>query len=141
MADPVKNKRLVFERPFTCVIREEDMPDAAGDQLLVKTACSAISAGTEMLIFQGRFPEGMAADATLPSYQGRHLAYPLTYGYSSVGIVEAAGPSADPAWVGQRVFAFQPHQSHFAVPVAQLIRVPAMRMRCSWQIWRRPSTW
>lgn len=118
-------KRLYFTRPFTCTIREENLPDVAGDRLRVKTACSAISAGSEMLIFKGRFPEGMAADATLPSYQGQRLAYPMTYGYSSVGIVETAGPSADPAWVGQRVFAFQPHQSHFAVPAGELVRVPA----------------
>ena len=121
----MKNKRLYFQAPFTCTIREEDPPAAQGNRLLVRTRCSAISAGTEMLVFQGRFPEDMAVDATLPTYDGQRLAYPLAYGYSSVGTVMAAGPMADPAWVGQRVFAFQPHQSHFAVPAGELIRVPA----------------
>ena len=121
----MKNKRLYFQGPFTCTVREEDRPAAQGDRLLVQVSCSAISAGTEMLIFRGRFPEGMAVDATLPTYDGQRLAYPLAYGYSSVGTVVAAGPLADPAWVGQRVFAFQPHQSHFAVPADELIRVPA----------------
>ncbi len=121
----MKNKRLYFQAPFICTIREEDPPEAQGDRLLVQVSCSAISAGTEMLIFQGRFPEGMAVDATLPTYDGQRLAYPLAYGYSSVGTVTAAGPQADPAWVGRRVFAFQPHQSHFAVPADELIRVPA----------------
>ena len=121
----MKNRRLYFEHPFTCVVREEDLPEAAGDRLLVQVRCSAISAGTEMLIFQGLFPEGMAVDASLPSYDGQRLAYPLAYGYSTVGTVLAAGPLADPGWVGERVFAFQSHQSHFTVPATELIRVPA----------------
>jgi len=121
----MKNQRLYFQGPFTCVVQEEDLPAAREDRLLVQVSCSAISAGTEMLIFQGRFPEGMAVDATLPSYAGQRLIYPLTYGYSSVGTVVAAGPLADPAWIGQRVFAFQPHQGFFAAPAAEVIRVPA----------------
>jgi 2-desacetyl-2-hydroxyethyl bacteriochlorophyllide A dehydrogenase len=120
----MKNNRLYFTAPFTCTVREEDPPEAQGDRLLVQAHCSAISAGTEMLIFQGRFPGGMAVDAALPSYAGQRLAYPLSYGYSSVGTVVAAGPLADSAWVGQRVFAFQPHQSHFAASADGLIRVP-----------------
>jgi 2-desacetyl-2-hydroxyethyl bacteriochlorophyllide A dehydrogenase len=121
----MKKRCLYFEKPFTCIIREEPLPEAREDQLLVRTTCSAISAGTEMLVFKGRFPAGMALDASLPSLAGQSFAYPLTYGYSSVGTVVAAGPLADPAWVGGRVFAFQPHQSHFLAQAAELIRVPS----------------
>jgi 2-desacetyl-2-hydroxyethyl bacteriochlorophyllide A dehydrogenase len=120
----MKNRRLYFEQPFACNVREEPLPEAREDQLLVRTTCSAISAGTEMLVFQGHFPAGMTLDATLPSLAGQPFAYPLTYGYSSVGTVVAAGPLVDPAWVGVRVFAFQPHQSHFVAQAAELIRVP-----------------
>jgi 2-desacetyl-2-hydroxyethyl bacteriochlorophyllide A dehydrogenase len=120
----MKNRRLYFEQPFACNVREEPLPEVREDQLLVRTTCSAISAGTEMLVFQGRFPAGMNLDATLPSLAGQPFAYPLTYGYSSVGTVVAAGPLAGPAWVGARVFAFQPHQSHFVAQAAELIRVP-----------------
>lgn len=121
----MKNRRLYFEQPFACNVREEPLPEAREDQLLVRTTCSAISAGTEMLVFQGLFPAGMTLDATLPSLAGQPFAYPLAYGYSSVGAVVAAGPLADPAWVGARVFAFQPHQSHFVVQPEELIRVPS----------------
>jgi 2-desacetyl-2-hydroxyethyl bacteriochlorophyllide A dehydrogenase len=120
----MKNRRLYFEQPFVCSVREEPLPEAREDQLLVRTTCSAISAGTEMLVFQGRFPAGMMLDASLPSLAGQPFAYPLAYGYSSVGTVVAAGPLADPAWVDARVFAFQPHQSHFVAQAAELIRVP-----------------
>ena len=121
----MRNRRLYFEKPFACAVREEPLPEAREDQLLVRTTCSAISAGTEMLVFQGRFPTGMTLDASLPSLAGKPFAYPLAYGYSSVGTVVAAGPLADPAWVGARVFAFQPHQSHFVAQAAELIRVPS----------------
>lgn len=120
----MKKRCLYFEKPFACAVREEPLPEAMGDQLLVQTSCSAISAGTEMLIFQGRFPTGMAVDETLPSYAGQPFAYPLAYGYNSVGTVVAAGPEADPSWMGQRVFAFRSHESHFVAQASELIRVP-----------------
>jgi 2-desacetyl-2-hydroxyethyl bacteriochlorophyllide A dehydrogenase len=120
----MKTRCLIFEKPFTCAIREAPLPEARGDRLLVAARCSAISAGTEMLVFQGRFPPGMALDAALPGYAGKAFSYPLAYGYSSVGRVVAAGPRADAAWVGRRVFAFQAHQSHFVAPAAELIPVP-----------------
>ena len=115
---------LLFEKPFKCTLRETPLPELREDALRVAVRCSAISAGTEMLIFEGRFPAHMPLDATLPGYAGQPFAYPLAYGYASVGRVVAAGPEADPAWVGRRVFAFQPHQSHFAVPAAELIPLP-----------------
>jgi 2-desacetyl-2-hydroxyethyl bacteriochlorophyllide A dehydrogenase len=121
----MKNHCLFFEEPFRCAVREEPLPEANDDRLLVQAHCSAISAGTEMLLFQGCFPEGMALDATLPAFAGQRSVYPVAYGYSSVGTVLAAGPQADPAWIGQRVFAFRPHQRFFAAPAAELIRVPA----------------
>jgi 2-desacetyl-2-hydroxyethyl bacteriochlorophyllide A dehydrogenase len=118
------NRRLIFEKPFDCRLQETPLPEVRENRLLVETRCSAISAGTEMLVFQGRFPPGMAVDAALPGYAGRAFAYPLAYGYAGVGRVVAAGPRADADWVGRRVFAFQPHQSHFAVPAAELVPVP-----------------
>jgi 2-desacetyl-2-hydroxyethyl bacteriochlorophyllide A dehydrogenase len=120
----MKNRCLYFQKPFTCAIREEPLPEAREDQLLVQTHYSAISAGTEMLVFQGHFPAQETVDATLPAYVGRRFEYPLAYGYSCVGKVIAAGPLAESGWIGERVFAFQPHQSHFVVPAAELIRVP-----------------
>jgi 2-desacetyl-2-hydroxyethyl bacteriochlorophyllide A dehydrogenase len=120
----MKTRRLVFEKPFTCALREDHLPEVREDRLLVEACCSAISAGTEMLVFEGRFPEGMAVDAVLPGYASQPFAYPLPYGYSSVGRVVDAGPRADASWIGRRVFAFQPHQSHFAVSAAALVPVP-----------------
>ena len=120
----MKSFGLYFEKPFRCAVREAPLPEPRGDELLVQASCSAISAGTELLVFKGQFPAGMAVDAALSSYEGQRFEYPLTYGYSSVGRVVAAGPTADLAWIGERVFAFQPHGSHFTARAPELIRVP-----------------
>ncbi|MDR7090217.1 zinc-dependent alcohol dehydrogenase [Cellvibrio fibrivorans] len=94
------------------------------DELLVEVECSAISAGTEMLVYRGQIPNDMALDATITALQDQQQ-YPLQYGYASVGIVKTIGTNVDTKWLGQRVFAFQPHSSHFIATPANLIPVPA----------------
>ena len=120
----MKNRCLYFEAPLKCALREERLPAMGSDQLLVQARCSAISAGTEMLVFKGRIPPGMRVDDTLPSYTGQRFEYPLAYGYSSVGEVVAAGAQVNPDWIGQRVFAFRPHQSHYLARATDLVRLP-----------------
>ena len=61
-------------------------------QVLVRTEVSAISPGTEMLIYRGDFAGDLAIDETIDSLAGR-LAYPMRYGYSAVGRVIALDPA------------------------------------------------
>jgi len=72
----VKRKTLYFTAPRQVELREETLPALGADNILVETMCSAISAGTEMLIYQGRFPRDLETDSvisTLRSGQGsRH---------------------------------------------------------------------
>jgi 2-desacetyl-2-hydroxyethyl bacteriochlorophyllide A dehydrogenase len=89
-------------------------------QLLVANRLSAISAGTEMLIYRGLAPREMETDTTLPALRGL-LRYPLSYGYASVGQVVEVGPGVDPRWRGRRVFAYQPHASHFVTQVDEVL--------------------
>lgn len=114
---------LFFKQPLTMELRELPMPEPAPDQVLVTTHLSAISAGTEMLVFKGLFPEHMAVDAAIASLSGR-FRYPLAYGYSCVGQVVAAGFRVDPGWIGRRVFAFHPHESHFVASPEDLLPLP-----------------
>ncbi len=120
----MNNRCLYYTAPLKCAVREEALPDIGPEQLLVEVRCSAISAGTEMLVFTGHIPAGLQVDETLPSYAGQRFAYPLAYGYSSVGKVVAAGAHVNSGWIGQRVFAFRPHQSHYLAPADELIRLP-----------------
>src|SRR5262245_49229788 len=108
----VKRKILYFTAPRQAELREETLPVLGADEVLVETACSAISAGTEMLIYQGRFPRDLETDSVISSLRG-NLKYPLPYGYACVGKVKETGRQVDESMRDQLVFAFQPHTSHF----------------------------
>lgn len=119
----MKQLSLLFKQPLTTELREMPVPEPAPDQVLVANRLSAISAGTEMLVFQGLFPENMAVDTAIASLSGR-FRYPLMYGYSCVGKVVAAGSCVDHSWIGRRVFAFHPHESHFVSLPEELLPLP-----------------
>jgi threonine dehydrogenase-like Zn-dependent dehydrogenase len=119
----MKKLSLNFVQPLTTELREQPMPEPTPDQVLVATRLSAISAGTEMLVFKGLFPEHMAVDATIATLADR-FQYPLAYGYSCVGSVVAVGARVDPGWIGRQVFAFHPHESHFAASPQDLLPLP-----------------
>ena len=120
----MKRLALYFTAPGQVSVREEGLPTPGNGQLLVQSLLSAISPGTELLIYRGEFPPGLPLDENIPSLQGG-FSYPLQYGYATVGRVIAAGPGADPAWEGRLVFAFQPHASYFNSEPGGLIPVPA----------------
>jgi threonine dehydrogenase-like Zn-dependent dehydrogenase len=89
----------------------------------VRTVISAISPGTELLIYRGQAPTDMPADETITALSGT-LAFPLTYGYATVGRVIAVGSLAEREWQGRLVFAFRPHASHFLSAPADLLPIP-----------------
>ncbi len=119
-------KRLgaVFKKPLEVAVEAGPVPRPGKGEVRVDARLSAISSGTEMLVFNGRCPENLTVDDTIDSLSGGGFHYPIRYGYSSVGVVSAAGAGVDPAWVGRRVFAFRPHESHFTLPPESLIRIP-----------------
>jgi hypothetical protein len=51
-----KARTLFFTAPNRVEIRETTFPELQADEVLVETICSAISAGTEMLVYRGQFP-------------------------------------------------------------------------------------
>jgi 2-desacetyl-2-hydroxyethyl bacteriochlorophyllide A dehydrogenase len=115
---------LFFEAPCRVAVREEPLSPPAAGQVVVETRVSAISPGTEMLIYRGRVPQGMAVDAALPSLAGG-FAFPLAYGYAAVGRVVELGDGVGPEWRDRLVFAFHPHASHFLAAPDELLPVPA----------------
>jgi len=119
----VKAHQLWFTNPRAVEIREQPLPALEPGQMLVKSVCSAISAGTEMLVYRGQLPTDIALDASLAVLQ-QQAAYPLQYGYACVGQVEKIGAGVDAAWLDKRVFSFQPHASHFVATPDQLIVLP-----------------
>jgi 2-desacetyl-2-hydroxyethyl bacteriochlorophyllide A dehydrogenase len=118
------NRQTVwFTAPERVEVREEIWPRPGLGQVAVRVLCTAISPGTELLVYRGQFPEDMAADETLSALAGA-LAYPLRYGYAALGEVLEVGPEVEPGWRGRRVFAFQPHASGFTARVDELLPVP-----------------
>lgn len=115
--------QLWFTAPFEVQVRTESLPAPGPGEVRVRSLYSAVSAGTELLLYRGQLPQDMALDSTLDALQ--HAAqYPVQFGYACVGEVQQVGSGVDPDWEGQRVFSFQPHASHFTARPEQLITVP-----------------
>jgi 2-desacetyl-2-hydroxyethyl bacteriochlorophyllide A dehydrogenase len=123
VAGGVKTKELVLAGPRRIEIEEHLAPTLTGAQVLVQTWVSAISAGTELLLYRGEAPPEMQADGNLPALAGT-LAFPLRYGYSAVGEVIALGPAASAELLGRTVFAYHPHASHFPAAADELFPLP-----------------
>lgn len=119
----MKRKTLYFTAPGQVELREETLPAPGADDVLVETICSAVSAGTEMLIYQGRFPREVETDSVIPGLRGE-FKFPLAYGYAAVGRVRETGTQVDRSWRDRFVFAFQPHTSHFLAPAGSVLLVP-----------------
>lgn len=109
--------------PGKVEIRQEEFEPASGQDLLVATVRSAVSAGTELLFYRGQIPSGMSVDSTIDSLQD-HAEYPLKYGYAAVGRVVEVQRKEDKQWLDRIVFSFQPHQSSFWAPPDALIPLP-----------------
>ena len=119
----MKRKTLYFTAPREVEVREETLPELGAHDVLVETICSAISAGTEMLIYQGRFPQDLETDSVISTLRGG-FQYPMAYGYASVGVISATGPQVDRSLRDQLVFSFQPHTSHFVTTLDSIFPIP-----------------
>ena len=107
---------LIHTAPRCVEIKELPTPRPAAGEVLVRTVCSGISGGTELLVYRGEVSSEWALDDTIEALGGT-FTYPFPYGYACVGeVVES----------GRAVFAFHPHQDVFAARVGELIPLPAV---------------
>jgi 2-desacetyl-2-hydroxyethyl bacteriochlorophyllide A dehydrogenase len=100
-------------------LRAETLPPPAADAALVRTLATGVSRGTESLVFAGRVPTSQHAAMRCP-FQAGAFPFPVKYGYSAVGVVEAGAPGL----IGRRVFCLHPHQDRFVAPASMLHLVP-----------------
>jgi 2-desacetyl-2-hydroxyethyl bacteriochlorophyllide A dehydrogenase len=119
----MQRRALFFTGPYSVAIQSEDTPTPSQGEVLIRTRLSAISPGTEMLIYRDQMPKGMASDTTIAALEGQ-LVYPFKYGYAAVGEIVQCGPGVAEEWLGKNVFAFNPHESHFTAKVASLHSLP-----------------
>src|SRR5205085_11007111 len=91
----------------------------APGQARVGAVSSALSRGTERLVFSGRVPESEFERMRAPFMSGT-FPFPVKYGYAMVGRVED-GP-AD--LKGRLVFALYPHQTVFNLAAENIVPLP-----------------
>src|ERR1700738_4235016 len=80
-------------------IREQQLRSPAPGELLIRTRRSAISRGTESLVFRGEVPQSEWRRMRCPFQEGEFPG-PVKYGYAVAGIVEY-GPAE---WCDRRGF-------------------------------------
>ncbi|ULO25492.1 chlorophyll synthesis pathway protein BchC [Methylocystis sp. SB2] len=114
---------IVLEEPGRLALSRLPLDAPGTDDVVVETAWSGISTGTERLLYSGRMPD----------FPG--MGYPLVPGYETVGEIVEAGPDSGYS-VGQRVFApgatcygavrglFGGAASHLVVKGARVAAIP-----------------
>jgi threonine dehydrogenase-like Zn-dependent dehydrogenase len=91
-------------------ILEQALPEPGPGELRIRTRYSAVSRGTESLIFEGRVPRTEFARMRAPFQEGEFPS-PVKYGYINVGVVES-GPAS---LRDREVFTLFPHQTRFNI--------------------------
>lgn len=119
MTNENRARALWITGPGKAEIREETVPDPSAGEVLVRTTYSAISRGTEALVFTGAVPPSEYARMRAP-FQAGDFPAPVKYGYINVGVVER-GPDA---LIGRAVFCLYPHQTRYVVPAASVYPLP-----------------
>ena len=103
-------------------LRDEPLPDLGPDEVRIQAVASAISQGTELLVYRGQVPPDLGLD--LPTLRGS-FHFPIKYGYASVGRVVEVGPAVETLGVGDLAFVLHPHQTEYVVPAALAVRLPS----------------
>ncbi len=112
-------RSLWYTAPHTVEIRSQRLPQLPPGWLTIETQFSAISRGTEQLIWCGAVPESEWQRMRAP-FQDGNFPFPVKYGYSAAGVV-IDGPAE---WIGANTFALYPHQDIFALPTDHVTRLP-----------------
>ncbi len=110
---------LWYSGPGQSEIRKTTLEAPAPGEVRVRALYGALSRGTERLVLAGQVPESEFERMRAPFMSGA-FPFPVKYGYSTVGQVEAGLQSL----VGQTVFVLHPHQSVFNVPAEAVAVLP-----------------
>ena len=118
-ADQKTARSLWYSAPGSAEIRGEPLAAPGEGEVRVRALYSAISRGTERLVFAGRVPPSEYERMRGPFMAGA-FPFPVKYGYAVAGRVERGPAELD----GRIVFALHPHQDVFIVPAEALVPVP-----------------
>jgi len=121
IGNELKARALWFTAPRTATLRVETVEPPGPGEVRVKTIASAVSAGTEMLVYRGEVPRDLRLD--LPTLAGSY-GFPIKYGYAAAGRVLDTGPGVENLSQGDPVFVHHPHQDILLVPAQMPVRLP-----------------
>ena len=106
------NKTVVFTSAGEVELQDKEMPKPAAGEVLIETEVSLVSTGTELTFLSGECPEN--------SKWSGYIHYPMTSGYSNVGIVKETGEGVSKEWIGKRVASFSKHAQYVIAKEAEL---------------------
>ncbi len=118
-ASRLRAQACLLKKPRHAEIREMQLTAPTKGQALVRTLFTAISRGTESLVYEGRVPLSEHKRMRAPFQEG-DFDGPVKYGYINVGVVEEGPAELE----GKRVWTLFPHQTRFVVPVSALTVLP-----------------
>lgn len=88
---PTTTRAVVIAQPGQVTLQEVALRAPGPDDVVIRTAYTSISAGTERMLLAGQMPHPQ-------------LQLPVVPGYETVGQVVAAGENVDVAWLGRWVY-------------------------------------
>src|SRR6266404_7008828 len=112
-----------FASPRTIELRTSNVLPPGRGEVRIEALASGISHGSELMVYRGEVPSGIALDSTLPTLQGS-FSFPVKYGYASVGRVVDVGSGINELAEGDLVFSFNPHETCYTVPATVVIKLP-----------------
>jgi len=117
----MQREALAFwlREPGVGEIRRTALAPPRAQEVAVRTLRSAVSRGTESLVFGGHVPPSQY-DAMRAPFQDGDFPGPVKYGYLNVGLVEDGPPELR----GRTVFCLHPHQTAYVVPASAVTVVP-----------------
>jgi 2-desacetyl-2-hydroxyethyl bacteriochlorophyllide A dehydrogenase len=114
-------RALWFTGERRAELRPEEAPAPGHGEVRVRAVLSAVSHGTEMLVYRGGVPEGLPLD--LPTFAGG-FGFPIKHGYAAAGRVLDTGPGVTALAPDDPVFVHHPHQDLFTVPADLPVPLP-----------------
>ena len=118
-----KAREVWFTAPNQVDVREAETRAPGPKEVLVSTEYSAVSAGSELLLYRDEMPSDIPLDSSIQSLKS-DVRFPTKYGYACVGEIVDVGIQIDSCWMGRKVFCFHPHVSCFTASIKELITIP-----------------
>jgi threonine dehydrogenase-like Zn-dependent dehydrogenase len=110
-----KNPTVVFPEAQNAVIEELDIPWPGQGEVLIKSNCTMVSAGTEMTAFVGQYPPD--------SIWEKYFTFPYYPGYNNIGTVVETGNGTDKGLLGRKFATWGSHAAYSVQKVENLYPV------------------